>query len=271
MKAKEQQVRSRQIAELRRGQENAIMGDRWLRVRRYVIYCIAFCTLACSAQKQTVKQDWATNNAMIGPDSPIEVRAGSTYHARAMYPVPDGPLFPLKQKVAWSIEPAVKGISIDAVGNITVAADVPHGTTAIVHADIERGRRKLLEKIFVYRTEENPLIGEWRLDTRVTCGEAHEVKKAPASSFLYRNLSWKFHVSQQFWLGKEHNIAGGVHLAGSYELDLKDSKIKLIPTWPKKPPSNWSYLLKDGETTLILQPLDPQDDLEPGCGYILVR
>ena len=37
--------------------------------------------------------DWAIRNAMIGPDSPIEVRAGETYAAQAMYPVPDGPLF----------------------------------------------------------------------------------------------------------------------------------------------------------------------------------
>ena len=160
-----------------------------------------------------------------------------------MYPVPDGPLFPLKAQVAWSIEPGVNGISIDAVGNITVAADVPHGTTAIVHADIERGRRKLLEKMLVYRAEENLLIGEWRLDTRVICGESHEIKKAPASSFLYRELSWKFHVNQQFWVGKEHNIAGGVHLAGTYDLDLKDSKIKLMPTSPQKPIWHWSYLL----------------------------
>lgn len=249
-----------------------MMRDQWPRVLHCVIYCIAFCTLACSAQKQAAKQnDWAINNAMIGPDSPIEIRAGSTYQARAMYPVPDGPLFPLKMRVTWSIEPAVKGISIDAVGNITVTADVPHGTTAIVHADIERGQRKLSEKVYVYRAEENPLIGEWRMDTRVVCGESHEMKKASASSFLYLNPSWKFHTSQQFWVGKEHNIAAGIHLAGTYELDLKDSKIKLIPTWPKKPPSNWSYLLKDGDKTLILQPLEPQDDLEPGCGYLLSR
>jgi hypothetical protein len=248
------------------------MGDRWLGVLHCVIYCIAFCTIACSAQKQAAKQDdWAMNNATIGPDSPIEVRAGSSYQAHAMYPVPDGPLFPLKAQVAWSIEPGVKGIAIDAAGNITVAADVPHGTSAIVHADIERGRRKLLEKMFVYRAEENPLIGEWRLDTRVICGESHEIKKAPASSFLYRELSWKFHVNQQFWVGKEHNIAGGVHLAGTYDLDLKGSQIKLMPTWPQKPPSNWRYLLKDGEKTLILHPLEPQDDLESGCGYILAR
>ena len=64
----------------------------------YLLRCDS-APLACSAQKQGAKQDdWAINNAMIGPDSPIEIRAGSSYQARAMYPVPDGPLFPLKAK-----------------------------------------------------------------------------------------------------------------------------------------------------------------------------
>ena len=67
-------------------------------------------------------------------------------------------------------------------------------------------------------------------------------------------------------MGKEHNIAGGIILAGTYELDVQTSKIRLTPSWPKKPPSNWSYLLKDGGKTLILLPLEPQDGLEPQCG-----
>ena len=42
-----------------------------------VICCIAFFAMACSAQKQAAKpDDWAINNAMIGPDSPIEIAAG---------------------------------------------------------------------------------------------------------------------------------------------------------------------------------------------------
>ena len=72
-------------------------------------------------------------------------------------------------------------------------------------------------------------------------------------------------------MGKEHNIAALDKLDGLYQLDMKAAKIKLMPTWPKKPPSNWSYLFKDGDKTLILQPLEQQEDLEQGCGYVLVR
>jgi hypothetical protein len=49
------------------------------------------------------------------------------------------------------------------------------------------------------------------------------------------------------------------------------AKIKLTPSWPKKPVSNWNYFLQEGGKTLILRPLEAQDDLEPGCGYILKR
>src|SRR5258708_20263146 len=75
--------------------------------------CVFCCSLivgtGCLAQKA---DEWAIQNAMIGPSSPIEVQAGSSYQAQAMYPVPDGPLFPLKAGGEWSIAPAGKVISI---------------------------------------------------------------------------------------------------------------------------------------------------------------
>jgi len=65
---------------------------------------VALVCLAVSAVSMAQKKDdWAIENAMIGPDSPIELAAGSTYQAQAVYPVPDGPLYPLKAKVSWSI------------------------------------------------------------------------------------------------------------------------------------------------------------------------
>jgi hypothetical protein len=249
-----------------------IMRNPYAQILLCVLCCSAFSALACSGQKPTSQpNDWSMNNAMIGPDSPIEIRAGFSYQARAMYPVPDGPLFPLKASIAWSIEPAVKGISIDTTGKISVDADVPHGATATVLGDVEKGRRKLSAKIYVFHPDENPLIGAWHVDIRSACGQSLEIRAATARPLSLRGNDWKFYVSQQFWVGKEHNIAAGIRLSGSYELDLKASKLRLTPTWPKKPGSNWSYILKDVGKTLILMPLEPQDDLEPECGYILMR
>ena len=248
------------------------MGDPRSCIRICFICCVAFFTVACSAQKQGTKADnWAINNAMIGPDSPIEISVGSSYQARAMYPVPDGPLFPLKASVTWSIEPAIKGIAIDKTGKISVNADVPHGTTATVRGDVENGRRKLSTKIYVFHPDMNPLIGQWHVDTRAACGESLEMRAAAVPRLSVRGNNWKFHVSQEFWVGRENNIAAGVRLSGTYELTLNAAKITLTPKWPKKPASNWSYILKDDSKTLILMPLEPQDDLEPGCGYILTR
>lgn len=230
--------------------------------------CSVIVAAACLAQKP---DEWAIQNAMIGPDSPIEVRAGSSYEAQAMYPVPDGPLFPLKATVAWSIASAVKGISIDAKsGKISVDAGVPHGATTTVHASVSNGRRKLTAKLYVFRPEENPLIGRWRVDTHVACGEGQEIRAGIVRPRALHGTDWKFHVDQQFWVGKEMNIAAGTWLSGSYELDVKAAKMKLTPSWPeKKPASAWSYLLKDGGKTLLLQPLATQDGLEPGCSYLL--
>jgi hypothetical protein len=126
--------------------------------RRGLCLSILVLCAACFGQKKA--DEWAISNAMIGPDSPIEVRAGNSYRAQAMYPVPDGPLFPLKATVTWSIAPPVKGISIDATsGKISVAADVKHGATTTVHAEVAGGQRKLTAKLYVFRPEENPLVG----------------------------------------------------------------------------------------------------------------
>ncbi|MGZ4898104.1 MAG: hypothetical protein ACXV8X_00465 [Candidatus Angelobacter sp.] len=223
----------------------------------------------CLGQKPAPKpDDWPIQNATIGP---IEIAAGSSRQVQAMYPTPDGPSFPLKASVTWSIEPAVKGISIDKAGKLNVDADVPHGATATILGDVEKGRRKLWGKVYVFHLDENPLIGAWHVDTRVACAESQAIRAAATSGLTLRGNDWSFHVSRQFWVGKEHNIAARTLLAGSYELDPKSAKIKLTPTWPKKPVSHWSYLLKDGGKTLLLQPLEPQDDLEPECAYVLLR
>jgi len=208
------------------------------------------------------------NNASI--DS-VEIAAGGSRQMQVIYPTPDGPSFPLQASVAWSMETPVKGISIDKSGMLKVDAEVPHGTIATIRADVEHGRKKLSGKVHVYHPDENPLIGEWRVDTRVACGDSQEIKAAATSPLSLRGYNWSFHASQQFWVGREHSIAARIMLSGSYQLDVKSAKIELTPTWPKKPVSHWSYLFKDGGKTLILRPLEHQDDLEAGCGYILAR
>lgn len=247
------------------------MRTGWARYGLWVCVSLAALCAVCFARKKA--DDWAMNNAMIGPDSPIEVRAGSSYQAQAMYPVPDGPLFPVKASVAWSIVPAVKGISIDAAsGKISVAADVKHGTTATIHANVAGGRRRLISKLYVFRPDENPLVGKWHVDQKVACGEAQELKTAAPDPRSFCTMDWSFHVDQQFWVGRTNNIAAGVRRSGTYELDLKVATITLTTKWPATTPvSGWRFLLKDDGKTLLLHPLGPENNLEPGCSYVLHR
>jgi len=67
------------------------MKIHWARIGLGVIGCSLFLSAACFAQKV---DQWVIENAVIGPDNPIEVRAGGSYVAQAMYPNPDGPLSP---------------------------------------------------------------------------------------------------------------------------------------------------------------------------------
>ena len=232
------------------------------------ICCGLFAMTACFAQKA---DEWTIRNAQIGPDSPVEIRAGGSYVVQAMYPNPDGPLSPLQASVQWSIAPAIKGISIDAKsGKISVDASVPHGATTTVHANVANGRRKLEAKLYAFRAEENPLIGQWYVDPHVACGDSQETKSPSTRPRSFHGTNWKFHVDQKVWVGKERNIAGGTWLMGDYRHDLKAAKIQITTKWPvNKPVSNWSYVLKDGGKTLLLHPLEPWDDLDPGCSYIL--
>ncbi len=236
--------------------------------------CVAMMVLllcgACAAQKAN---DWAINNAMIGPDSPIEVPAGSSYQAQVAYPVPDGPLYPLKAKVAWAIEPAVKGISIDpGSGKITVQAEVAHGTSAMVLANVDNGRRKLTAKLYVFRPEVDPLIGSWSVDSKVVCGQSGEmqVPKPPLSALT--GLEWKFHADGQFWIGRAMGIAARIFLSGEYVLDGKGHMVVLNTKWPpNKQSSRWSYAVKENGAKLLLRPLDAEYGSASGCSYILER
>jgi hypothetical protein len=225
---------------------------------------------ACAAQKPN---DWAFQNAMIGPDSPIEMKAGSTYQAQVVYPVPDGPLYPLKAKVAWRIEPAVNGIAIDSgSGKITVQAGVAHGTTALVHADVENGRRKLKTMLYVFRPETNPLIGSWSVDPKVACGEKQELNSPETTQKAIAGLDWKFHVDEQFWIGREQSIAARIQLDGKYKYDQKTRLLTLMPEWPKdKKNSVWAVSLQEDGMKLLLRPMQPEYGSETGCSYVLHR
>jgi hypothetical protein len=75
-------------------------------VYAHTLLCLAcfstFLPIACSAQKPASKaDDWALQNAGI---ESVEIPAGTSRQLQVTYPVPDGPEFPLKANVSWSME-----------------------------------------------------------------------------------------------------------------------------------------------------------------------
>ena len=244
-----------------------------LKVVTLVCAAILLVSLGGKAQSaQTEKpSQWAIDNAMIGPDSPIEVPAGGSYQAHVMYPVPDGPLFPLKADVTWWIEPAVKGILVEAkTGMMMVAATVPRGTSAMLHADVAGRKEKVHAKVYVYSAKNDPLVGNWKVESSQACSP-----KQTGSSFVptttESDVDWKFHVDREFWIGREFGIRAGVQQSGTYEYSFAHSVLKLIPKWPAhQAESHWQVALNDAGDSIQLRSRG-NGDKKGVCSYVLRR
>jgi len=224
--------------------------------------------LVAAAHGQKKLSSWELDNAVIGPESPIHLIPGSTYTAQIMLVNPDGPLSPLKTKADWSLESAVKGVTINRLsGQIDIAKDTPNGISAKIIARIEGGRRVLKTSLFIFTRESNPFVGEWRVESLLACGDGHEMKpdytlKAPLARDHLR-----FQVTD-FWIGLENNIAAHTTLTGPYEYDLKAGTITLKPTWPKqKPTVVWNYQLSEEGHKLAIRTSKPEDPAGQVCGY----
>jgi len=146
-----------------------------------------------------------------------------------------------------------------------VQADAAHGTTATVAANVDNGRRKLTAKLYVFRPELNPFAGRWGLESKRVCGDMEELGALEPSQ---KSMEWKFHVDEQFWIGRELGISAGVFLSGRYQFDLKTRKLTLMPEWPKgKKSSSWSWTFEENGTKLLLRP----DASQTGCSLVLLR
>jgi len=245
-------------------------------LRAVTLICAAMLSLSASmgiARGQMEKPNqWAMDNALIGPDSPIEVPAGGTYHAKVMYPVPDGPLFPPNADVTWWIEPAVKGILVEAKsGAITVASTVPRGTLALLHADVAGRKEKLHAKLYVYSPKVDPLVGSWKVDSTQACKPGS--KGAPVAQRTTGNdLDWKFHVDRQFWIGRELGMQAGVQQYGGYEYNRAHSVLKLTPKWPaRQSESRWKVSLDQAGDTMQLTSRPEHHGESSACSYMLHR
>jgi hypothetical protein len=233
---------------------------------------IIFIWLFLAAAGLTQKLDsWVLNNSRIGPDSPIELTPGSRYNPRVEYPNPDGPMSPVKAEITWSIAPAVEGITIDAAsGKVVVAGTVPAGTTAIIHASINHGVRKLSGKIIIFSASDNPLQGEWIVKSFMACDAAQK----PALPFSSPQPSdhFKFYIDHKIFIGRPFGIAATTRLIGDYQLDLNAHSLKITPSWPKgRAAEEWLFEISDDHELTLKLPDTAKSEKTQVCGYLLSR
>ena len=234
------------------------------------VLALAMLAARLAAGARQKPDTWAMDNAHIGPDSPIEIPIGGSYQASVAYPTPDGPLIPLKAAVAWSITPEVKGIVIDVTtGKITVAKDVPAGTTATVHANVANGTKRLTAKVVVFNPAEIPLMGGWRVQSVVACDQGQKLVLPHSSAHVGDH--WGFHVDKTVWVGVPIGIAATMRWYGTYEHDVASGRIKFARQWVGgSATEEWKVeMVSDWEVRLtILQPSNPADNV---CAYVLTR
>lgn len=116
-------------------------------------------------------------NAQINANTHNKVVAGETEQIEFNGLVPGG-IEPLEACMQWSIEPASAG-SIDQDGLLTVAGGLEPGTTFVVTADVEDGRRILTVDLEIYVPIDAPVVGTWSEVGRLTCGDYIEVAAEP--------------------------------------------------------------------------------------------
>jgi hypothetical protein len=237
-------------------------------LRPFNVLILLFLTAAGFGQKL---DSWVVDNARIGPDSPIELTPGSTYNPRVEYPNPDGPMSPLKAKIAWSIKPAVEGIAIDPLtGKIAIANTVPAGTTAIVHASINDGLRKISSKIIIFSLAENPLQGEWIVKSVIACDPAQ--KATPPNTSPQPSDHFKFYVDHKIFIGRPFGIAATTRLLGDYQVDVNAHSLKIAPSWPKgRAAQEWLFEISDDRELKLNLPDAVRDEKTQVCGYLLSR
>jgi hypothetical protein len=93
---------------------------------------------------------------------------------------------PVATCATWSIAPAGAGATIDAAtGAITVEAGTASGTTFVVTADVESGRKTITADVFVYTQAAMPWRGVWREMAQYTCGAGTEVPPRETINEIY--------------------------------------------------------------------------------------
>jgi len=130
---------------------------------------------------------------------------------------------PIKARVAWSVTPQT-GARIDSrTGAFRVDSSTPAGSVFDVTANVERGRRVLSAKVYVYTPQSNPLAGYWRQTSEIPCGTDQPLAPAMPINELYFGADGRFTVTwQPFETYRDY--------WGTYTYDVTAGQLKLLVT-----------------------------------------
>jgi hypothetical protein len=178
---------------------------------------------------------------------------------------------PLAVKTEWSIEPQT-GATINAqTGVLDIAKDTPSGSTIIVTADIENGRKILNAQVTVYTPKANPLVGVWHEAKQIDC-QSQATTELQGESL--RELVFKadgtfqatftpFEVYHDYW--------------GQYTFDPETSTIELVVKSgnfiPEKLDLQGKYAI-DENGALVLTDIwlgRREQDSIAGCGHVFTK
>ena len=177
---------------------------------------------------------------------------------------------PLDVKAVWSSSPA-SGAKIDQNGLFTVDENTPSGSVFRVTADINNGQATSGIDVYIYRPEDNPLIGTWREDKQLACGSELLVNPDPLIGELLFRADGTFSVTwHPFEIYRDY--------FGKYQYDMQNGSLELTIEngnyIPGDVDASGSFYI-DGDNRLILKDLwlgSSRDSSSPAqCGHRFIN
>lgn len=178
---------------------------------------------------------------------------------------------PVDACATWSVSPT-DGATVDPeTGVLSVDPGTASGTVFTVTADVENGRRLVSTQVYIYTPEANPLVGVWREEGQLACGNDEEIVPEERIGELVFgadetfSVTWHpFEIYKDYW--------------GTYTLDLNEGALDLAGAegsyLPQDLDGSGSWAI-DEQGRLVLKDMwlgSPQGSSEPAnCGHRFTR
>src|SRR5262245_36138099 len=165
---------------------------------RYLVYALSLVTLytpGVLAECGATLDEGTVQSLSFGTryDS-LQFQPGQTVQLH-LYKLLGGVDFvPVDACVAWSLNRKSFVVLDSLSGLLKIDAATPHGTSFVVTANVENGRRVIAIAAYIYRPEENPLIGVWQETQRFRCDSGKPISVIDPIRELVFRADGKMHI-----------------------------------------------------------------------------